>query len=644
MEDALSPNSAFLSYLNTIAPVDQLSGGVNPTSLPPSAFFPQAAPRRDTPEDTPSSKDSESPEIATGRQDHDFSPDSEEDGADRAEGSRRRSVMKKRKAGHGHTVEQLSADDGMSLERIPQADLTFADSDDVLPSGHEDKRAHGNDARRGGRKSNGDEASGGSGGKREQTKAARRKEQNRAAQKAFRERRENKVKDLEGKVAELEQKSYGVSVENENLRAILKRLQEENVKLKQSAFTFSMPMNGQQTGQSPPQAAQQRTSVPVPKPPTPQSMPSDDALRSVHDVVQPQTRTSQSSSTSPVSQAVSSETSAPSSVQPQLFDQDAFNAFIANAPKDGYRSMSTDGSSVSPPSTTEEKKNEFDNIFRSWGVSNTGWRNGIDPSAAPAQPNTAQQQSNPYATYFGNLPSAPGAAQRPNPFTSLATAYREHTQQYDAQLEAQTKQEAASKSPAQPDWSGINNASVDAFLANLAGANTSGDDKLPVAGDDDYFQNEFDAQLQQILQASATSPSNNAFLATGAGTDVNPFSPSKYLNMSPSPYANSDSQSQSQSPESVSKTDSASGTPASSAPSSGDLYGSGVDTLGKPSETIHIMDDGGNVMTAHQIIDQYGMHAKIEKGQIDALVIDDLCDAMKAKATCKDGVSPAAPV
>lgn len=447
------------------------------------------------------------------------------------------------------------------------------------------------------------------------------------------------MKDLEGKVAELEQKSYGVSVENENLRAILKRLQEENVKLKQSAFTFSMPINGQRASQSPPEALQQRPSVPGPKPPTPQSMPSDDALRSVHDIAQPQTRTSQSSSTSPVSQAVSSETSAPSSVQPQLFDQDAFNAFIANAPKDGYKSMSTDGSSVSPPSTTEEKKNEFDTIYRCYGASNYGWRTDIDPSVAP--PNSTQQPNlpaNAYTTYFGELPSTSGAVQRPNPFTSLATAYREHTQQYDAQMEAQTKEDAATKSPTQPDWSGINNASVDAFLANLAGANSSGDDKLPVAGDDDYFQNEFDAQLQQILQASATSPSN-AFPPMGAGSDVNPFSPSKYLNMSPSPYdhSNSDSQSQSQSPESLSKTDSASGTPASSAPSSGDLYGSGVDTLGKVPETIHLMDDGGNVMTPHQIIDKYGMHAQIEKGQIDALVIDDLCDAMKAKATCKDG-------
>jgi hypothetical protein len=70
------------------------------------------------------------------------------------------------------------------------------DSDSDAP-GHEDKRAHPNDkagtvsgsGRRGGRKSVGE------GGK-EGNKAARRKEQNRAAQKAFRERREAKVKDV----------------------------------------------------------------------------------------------------------------------------------------------------------------------------------------------------------------------------------------------------------------------------------------------------------------------------------------------------------------------------------------------------------------------------------------------------------------
>lgn len=60
----------------------------------------------------------------------------------------------------------------------------------------------------------------------------KRKEQNRAAQRAFRERKEKHVKDLEDKVAELELKNQRTESENENLRDLLTRLQEENVQLK----------------------------------------------------------------------------------------------------------------------------------------------------------------------------------------------------------------------------------------------------------------------------------------------------------------------------------------------------------------------------------------------------------------------------
>ena len=67
---------------------------------------------------------------------------------------------------------------------------------------HEDKRLHGpRDSaenaigRKGGRKSQSNEDGSGKNTK-DVGKAAKRKEQNRAAQKAFRERRENKVKDV----------------------------------------------------------------------------------------------------------------------------------------------------------------------------------------------------------------------------------------------------------------------------------------------------------------------------------------------------------------------------------------------------------------------------------------------------------------
>lgn len=96
----------------------------------------------------------------------------------------------------------------------------------------------------------------------EVSKAIKRKEQNRAAQKAFRERREQRVKDvsaerprsyktmlmmpspsqLEDKVRDLEEKSFGQSVENENLRQLLSKLQKENMTLQSGGFSFNGPM------------------------------------------------------------------------------------------------------------------------------------------------------------------------------------------------------------------------------------------------------------------------------------------------------------------------------------------------------------------------------------------------------------------
>lgn len=78
-------------------------------------------------------------------------------------------------------------------------------SESTSDLGHEDKRAHGQNAKnsqittgqKGGRKSGSNED--GQGKNKEIGKAARRKEQNRAAQKAFRERREAKVHDVSAK-------------------------------------------------------------------------------------------------------------------------------------------------------------------------------------------------------------------------------------------------------------------------------------------------------------------------------------------------------------------------------------------------------------------------------------------------------------
>ncbi|TFY50226.1 hypothetical protein EVJ58_g11136, partial [Rhodofomes roseus] len=84
-------------------------------------------------------------------------------------------------------------------------------------------------------------STGNAGQGRDDARLLKRKEQNRAAQRAFRERKEKHVKDLEDKVAELEAKNQTTESENENLRDLLSRLQNENMMLKQAAFTFSVP-------------------------------------------------------------------------------------------------------------------------------------------------------------------------------------------------------------------------------------------------------------------------------------------------------------------------------------------------------------------------------------------------------------------
>ncbi|KAF7367426.1 BZIP family transcriptional factor [Mycena sanguinolenta] len=78
----------------------------------------------------------------------------------------------------------------------------------------------------------------------DESRLMKRKEQNRAAQRAFRERKEKHVKDLEDKVAALEAKNDAATSENENLRDLLSRLQNENVMLKESSFTFAVPKAG----------------------------------------------------------------------------------------------------------------------------------------------------------------------------------------------------------------------------------------------------------------------------------------------------------------------------------------------------------------------------------------------------------------
>jgi len=72
--------------------------------------------------------------------------------------------------------------------------------------------------------------------------SSKRKAQNRAAQRAFRERKERHVKELEAKVAQLEEMSMKVVEENKRLHTKMTKLESENNMLKGSNVTFTFPV------------------------------------------------------------------------------------------------------------------------------------------------------------------------------------------------------------------------------------------------------------------------------------------------------------------------------------------------------------------------------------------------------------------
>ncbi|KAI9254310.1 hypothetical protein BY458DRAFT_535691 [Sporodiniella umbellata] len=82
----------------------------------------------------------------------------------------------------------------------------------------------------------------------------KRKAQNRAAQRAFRDRKEKHVSELQDRIAELEgqlaTQDEELLKENQELKAMLKRLQDENYALKGSQFTFQFPVKEDHTSSS----------------------------------------------------------------------------------------------------------------------------------------------------------------------------------------------------------------------------------------------------------------------------------------------------------------------------------------------------------------------------------------------------------
>jgi len=426
---------------------------------------------------------------------------------------------------------------------------------------------------------------------------------------------------LEEKVAELEAKSYGTSVENENLRGILKRLQEENVALKQSAFTFSMPLSGSGNTSTPAMPNQQTA-----KPPSPPHSEADEGLRSINDLPPAPQRTTSGLSDSPDSLASIGATSGSGSGDnglPKLYDADAFNAFAMGitgfqGPATSDRQSSSNSSTSAFPraqpnqsssSSATGKTSDVDALFASF------YPNGYDnvPSTAQTSNGNAtvpypNQQSSTSATYsFGvpkpQSPAAPTFAQ--GNVNGERAAFNPMAYRDPAGVPASAAAPAAAAQPAQDAWADLSDNSVNDFLASLTGANNETVDQ---AGPDDDF---FNAQLQQILQQSGSGNSPSAaFVLPQNGPS---FSPTNYLNMSPSPL-NSISNSQSHGSR---QTTSNSASPESTCPSStsmGETYGGGVSTFGPPkapSELVYIVDDEGKVIKPSELWMKMGLQHEV---------------------------------
>lgn len=491
-------------------------------------------------------------------------------------------------------------------------------------------------------------------------------------------------------MAELEAKSYSSTVENENLRSILKRLQEENVSLKQSAFTFAMPRagasgsgSGSTANNSPvnnySSGNNNNNGSPLhrvnSKPPTPP----DEPLKTIYDSnsgVGPRINTNtpqrppnrQSSSgmsgmaASPESLNSATSTSASGSSRNPLLNGNSPMRF------DSFSNFSSTDTGLTPPSVGSDNKSDLEALWASFYPPNN-----VTGGNALAQPQTQQQQT----MQNGTAPAPAPALASPNPLTQFLAAQlaqgkswppqqqpqqpQQQQQQFQQQVPgtnntasapnmAYRDQSQAAALPTQDfDWSNMNNTSIDDFLASLTGSNGGSMDDNPVSAVDDDL---FNQQLQQILAGGAYDSTGNMLNVDSSNGSVSgsskAFSPTNYLNMSPSPL---NSLSNSASPQSalVSGTsNSASASPASSVPpkelspelvnKSGAGAGAGATLAGGHAcgEVVNVVDANGNIIKPSDLWVKMGMQ---HQDNVDNLLIDDLCDQMKAKAKCTDSKS-----
>lgn len=526
---------------------------------------------------------------------------------------------------------------------------------------HEDKRQQGNDSKstRTARRKSGDAKAkpADKAGKAEQSnKAQRRKEQNRAAQKAFRERREAKVRDvsihsslqysnssqLEAKVAELEAKSFGTSVENENLRSIVKRLQEENIALKEAQFTFTMPMggaahsiNGQQTPTPSLNQQQQSSAIDwsqftsfnkasqMGKPPSPPQSVSNDSLRSVHDNNSPPLQVHRASTGSASESQDGPSPSDPNAVPTLFGNHRNSNSYeMLKRPVVG----SSPNDQLSTPSSIGTNKDDVEALFRSLypnGVPNGSSIDSILAGTAGAMqpPQLAQQQAQSPYTFLSAQPGLTSFADSSSNMMAKLfepTSYRDPSsadQSMSSGAPGQSSLNTLSGGSTSQSWADMMASNQNDFLSSLS---STANDATEAGPEDDMFMK----QLEQLIQ-SGNAPYNNNSTNNNGGQ---PFSPTNYLNMSPSPLQ---SLSNSQTPKSTTES-----SDNLQSPRSDNMSNEQGQPVCGPSRIVHVVGEDGRVMRPSEVWTRMGLNSVSEPQD---LLIDDLCDQFKGKATCKDG-------
>lgn len=387
------------------------------------------------------------------------------------------------------------------------------------------------------------------------------------------------------------------------------------------------PINGQQTP-TPSLSQQQANAIDwsqfasfnkasqMGKPPSPPQSVSNDSLRSVHDNNSPPLQQVHRASTGSASESLEGPSPSDPNAVPTLFGARSNGSFdMLKRPVVG----SSPNDQLSTPSSIGTNKDDVEALFRSLYPNGIANGSSIDSvlagtAGAPQQnPQVAQQAQSPY-TFLSAQPGLTSFADSSSNMMAKLfepTSYRDSSSGDQDMLgggSGQSTMNTVSNSSTSQTWADLISGTQNDFLSSLS---STANDASEAGPEDDAFMK----QLEQLIQ-SGNVPFNNA----------QAFSPTNYLNMSPSPLQ---SLSNSQTPRSTAES-----SDNLQSPHSDNLHGDAPGPTCGPSRIVHVVGEDGRVMRPSEVWTKMGLNSVTEPQD---LLIDDLCDQFKGKATCKDG-------